>query len=155
MRDGSSESHARDVIHRIVNTGPDSRIAGLSVNNVAAEAGPVAKRPRIADLNTLPSPYISGVFDDLFDDRYNFHAVWETNRGCPYACTFCDWGSATMSKVRTFPEDRLQKEIDWFADHRIQWIYGADANFGILPRDETIAEWLAATARARGEARLW
>jgi radical SAM superfamily enzyme YgiQ (UPF0313 family) len=111
---------------------------------------PVRKRPRVVDLDTLPSPYVSGLFDDLLDDRYNFHAVWETNRGCPYACTFCDWGSATMSKIRTFSDDRLQKEIDWFANHRIQWIYGADANFGILPRDEVIAHWLAEKKRQTG-----
>src|SRR6188474_20779 len=28
------------------------------------------------------------------------HATLETNRGCPYACSFCDWGSNIMSKVR-------------------------------------------------------
>ena len=147
---GEGEVTFSELLSEYVGERQFTRIAGVSVNNAAEHAGPIPTRPRVADLNTLPSPYISGVFDDLFDDRYNFHAVWETNRGCPYACTFCDWGSATMSKIRTFSEDRLQKEIDWFADHRIQWIYGADANFGILPRDETIAEWLAAKKRQTG-----
>ena len=147
---GEGEVTFSDLLSEYVGERQFTKIAGLSVKNAPEEAGPNAKRPRVADLNTLPSPYISGVFDDLFDDRYNFHAVWETNRGCPYACTFCDWGSATMSKVRQFSDDRLQKEIDWFGDHRIQWIYGADANFGILARDETIAEWLAAKKRQTG-----
>jgi 2-(S-pantetheinyl)-carbapenam-3-carboxylate methyltransferase len=147
---GEGEVTFSELLSEYVGERQFTRIAGLSVNDGSAEAGPITKRPRIADLNTLPSPYVSGLFDDLLDQRYNFHAVWETNRGCPYACTFCDWGSATMSKVRTFSEDRLQKEIDWFADHRIQWIYGADANFGILPRDESIAEWLAAKKRQTG-----
>ena len=31
----------------------------------------------------------------------------ESNRGCPYGCTFCDWGSATLSKVRNFDLDRV------------------------------------------------
>jgi putative methyltransferase len=147
---GEGEVTFAELLSAYVGDRQFTRIPGLSVNNSDADAGPITKRPRIADLDTLPSPYVSGVFDDLFDDRYNFHAVWETNRGCPYACTFCDWGSATMSKIRTFSEDRLQKEIDWFADHRIQWIYGADANFGILPRDESIAQWLAAKKRQTG-----
>jgi radical SAM superfamily enzyme YgiQ (UPF0313 family) len=147
---GEGEVTFSDLLSEYVGERQFTRIAGLSVNNAIAESGPSTKRPRITDLDTLPSPYVSGVFDDLLDDRYNFHAVWETNRGCPYACTFCDWGSATMSKVRTFSEDRLQQEIDWFADHRIQWIYGADANFGILPRDESIAERLAAKKRQTG-----
>ena len=161
---GEGEVTFSELLSEYVGEQQFTRIAGVSVNpgrrpgvlgpvgssNGAGDAGAITKRPRIADLNTLPSPYVSGLFDDLLDERYNFHAVWETNRGCPYACTFCDWGSATMSKVRTFSEDRLQKEIDWFADHRIQWIYGADANFGILPRDESIAEWLAAKKRQTG-----
>jgi putative methyltransferase len=147
---GEGEVTFSELLSEYVGERQFTRIAGLSVNNAPVDAAPIAKRPRIADLDTLPSPYTSGVFDDILDNRYNFHAVWETNRGCPYACTFCDWGSATMSKIRTFSEDRLQKEIDWFADHRIQWIYGADANFGILPRDESIAEWLAAKKRQTG-----
>jgi radical SAM superfamily enzyme YgiQ (UPF0313 family) len=147
---GEGEVTFAELLSEYVGERQFTRIAGLSVNNASEDAGPITKRPRIADLDTLPSPYVSGLFDDLLDERYTFHAVWETNRGCPYACTFCDWGSATMSKVRTFSEDRLQKEIDWFGDHRIQWIYGADANFGILPRDESIAERLAAKKRQTG-----
>ena len=33
--------------------------------------------------------------------------LWETNRGCPFRCTFCDWGSATAAKVTKFGEERL------------------------------------------------
>ncbi len=33
--------------------------------------------------------------------------IWETNRGCPFSCTFCDWGSATQSKVFRFAEERV------------------------------------------------
>ena len=32
----------------------------------------------------------------------------ETNRGCPYGCTFCDWGSATMSRMRKFDLQRVR-----------------------------------------------
>ena len=31
------------------------------------------------------------------------NATLETNRGCPFACTFCDWGSLTYAKIRKFP----------------------------------------------------
>ena len=41
---------------------------------------------------------------DLLFDAYGeipgAHVTIETNRGCPYGCTFCDWGSATMSRAR-------------------------------------------------------
>ena len=39
--------------------------------------------------------------------------IMETNRGCPYGCTFCDWGSATLSRVRKFDLDRVFAELEW------------------------------------------
>ena len=92
---------------------------------------------RIDDMNILPSPYLEGTFDELIKayPEENWIALWETNRGCPFSCTFCDWGTATKSKVFKFEIDRLYKEMDWFAKHQIEYIYCCDANFGMLPRD--------------------
>jgi len=69
-------------------------------------------------------------------------AIWETNRGCPYRCTFCDWGSATMSKVRAFGQDRVREEAFWLARQGLQFVFLTDANFGILARDLEIADWI-------------
>lgn len=74
-------------------------------------------------------------------------AVWETNRGCPFGCSFCDWGSSTMSKVRAFDLDRLCAEIEWFGRMRISTVMIADANFGMLARDVDLAERLIAANR--------
>ena len=76
---------------------------------------------RIKDIGVIPSPYLEGVFDPLIKTYPNEHwiVMWETNRGCPFSCTFCDWGSATQSKVFTFDMERIYREIDWFASHRI------------------------------------
>ena len=79
---------------------------------------------------------------DLVDkvDGIDWIASWETNRGCPYMCTFCDWGSATATRMRKWTEDRLFKEIEWFADNKIPYIDCCDANFGIYQdRDKRIA----------------
>jgi hypothetical protein len=69
--------------------------------------------------------------------------LWETNRGCPFRCTFCDWGSATAAKVTKFGEERLFREVDWFASNRIEYIFCCDANFGIQKRDVDIARYVA------------
>jgi len=93
-------------------------------------------RPISRDLETIPSPYLCGVFDDLIQDaRYDFHASQETHRGCPYACTFCDWGAAYFSKVGIFPDSRLEAELEWFGQREIELLYNCDANYGILKRD--------------------
>lgn len=103
---------------------------------------------RMKDMTTLPSPYLSGIFDSLMEEHpeEKWIVLWETNRGCPFSCTFCDWGSATQSKLFQFELSRLYKEIEWFAAHGIEFIFCADANFGILPRDLDIAR---ATAEAK------
>lgn len=93
-------------------------------------------RERLKDINILPSPYLTKVFEDFFDRYdYNFMPVWETNRGCPYSCTFCDLGADYYSKVYQFDLDRLLNEIDYFSEKKIEYIEIADANFGIIKRD--------------------
>jgi radical SAM superfamily enzyme YgiQ (UPF0313 family) len=110
------------------------------------------KGPRLADLNIVPSPYLTGVFDPLMraNPEQKWIALWETNRGCPFSCTFCDWGAATASKVYQYDLDRLHREADWFADHHIDFVFCCDANFGILPRDLDIAQYVAERKRATG-----
>ena len=107
---------------------------------------------RIKELTTVPSPYLEGMFDRLIKafPNENWIAVWETNRGCPFSCTFCDWGSAVAAKVNSWDIARIYREIDWFADHKVEFIFCADANFGILPRDVEIASRCAETKLQRG-----
>lgn len=107
-----------------------------------------ADRDRIADLNTIPSPYLMGLFDEFGSVRAG--AVIETNRGCPYGCTFCDWGSATLSKVRRFDMARVYAELEWSAKHKIEDASIADANFGMLERDVDIALKIAELRRTYG-----
>ncbi len=104
-------------------------------------------RPRMRDLHEAPSPFLTGVFDRLMADHPDetWIGLWETNRGCPFQCTFCDWGSATAAKVTQFDPERLLREVDWFAARRIEFVFCCDANFGILKRDVEIAEYMAAT----------
>jgi len=108
------------------------------------------RMPRIPDLSLIPSPYTSGVFSQLMaehpEEQWLF--LWETNRGCPFACTFCDWGSAIASKVFRFDESRLYAELEWVAAHKIEFMFCCDANFGIFPRDVEIARY-AASVKAR------
>lgn len=95
---------------------------------------------RLPNLDT-PSPYLTGVFDSLLEQNPN--AIWnttlETNRGCPFKCSFCDWGSLTFSKVKKFELDKVYAELEWLGKNNIDYIFVADANFGIFKeRDEQI-----------------
>jgi tRNA A37 methylthiotransferase MiaB len=94
-------------------------------------------RGRLLDLAMFPSPYTTGEFDHWIDGKY--YMPVETNRGCPYGCTFCDWGAATLSKIAKMSMERVLGEVEFAAKHRIDTIGFCDANFGILQRDVDIA----------------
>jgi|TARA_B110000495_G_C23036366_1_gene619097 radical SAM superfamily enzyme YgiQ (UPF0313 family) len=97
--------------------------------------------PRLKTFEKAPSPYLCGVFDNLIKEnpKERWLASWETNRGCPFSCAYCDWGSATNSKVSKMEIDRVFDEMDWFSQNKIEFIFCCDANFGMLPRDYDIA----------------
>lgn len=107
-------------------------------------------RERILD--TFVPPYLCGTLDPLmraFPHEY-WTALWETNRGCPFLCTFCDWGLNTASKIEKYTTERLISEADWSSQNRIKFIYCCDANFGMLARDLEIAEYVAFKKRETG-----
>lgn len=107
---------------------------------------------RIQDLDAIPSPYLTGVFDQLLGQHPNLEwlGLWETNRGCPFSCAYCDWGRSQVRKIKTFSMDRIAAEMQWFADHQVQFIFCCDGNFGLLPRDLDIVEMVIATRKRSG-----
>jgi radical SAM superfamily enzyme YgiQ (UPF0313 family) len=108
-----------------------------------------SERERIQDLDILPSPYLTGYFRPDEVHRWKT-AILETNRGCPYGCTFCDWGSATLSKIRKFSMSRVRAEIEYIAQQGAHMIWIADANWGIFPRDVEVAQTIAACRQKYG-----
>lgn len=101
------------------------------------------------------SPYLAQ--RDLYESLIQAHpnaliaAVWETNRGCPFRCSFCDWGSNTFTKVRKVSMDRVRQEISWFGEAGVGYVMCSDANFGMLRRDQEIGELLAETRQRWGQ----
>jgi len=84
-----------------------------------------------------------------------FHATLETNRGCPYSCSFCDWGSATMAKLRRFSMERIAAECDWLGQMGVAYVMLADANFGILARDLDVADLICQVRETHGYPRMF
>jgi tRNA A37 methylthiotransferase MiaB len=117
-------------------------VAGLLINR-NGEAVKTNDAVRIDELGQVPSPYLAGIFDDLIakHPEITWQGTLETNRGCPFACTFCDWGSLTYNKVKQFGLERVFAELEWMATHNFDWISITDANFGMFPeRDNMIAD---------------
>ena len=100
------------------------------------------ERARIASLDDIPSPFLEGILP--YRDKYgkaNYGVVLlETNRGCPYKCSFCYWGGAIGQKVRAFSRERLREELKLFARDGVESIALCDANLGMLPGDEIFVD---------------
>jgi radical SAM superfamily enzyme YgiQ (UPF0313 family) len=92
----------------------------------------------LADLDEIPSPYLSGMLDSFLDQP--LMPLIETNRSCPYRCTFCAWGIGA-GKLTRFGEERVKAEIEYIAKRckKAMNLFIVDANFGILERDREIA----------------
>jgi hypothetical protein len=136
------EDHGTDYTH----------IEGLLINSPAGMIN-TGDPKRINDLDEVPSPYLTGIFDGVMAENPGviWNATLETNRGCPYQCTFCDWGSLTYNKVKKFELQRVYDELDWIGEH-CGFVTITDANFGMfVERDNMIVDKLIEVQKRWGK----
>lgn len=91
-------------------------------------------------INQFSSPYLNGMLDEFLADP-KLSPLLESNRGCPYSCTFCAWGVGSGNKLIKKDFHRFLAEI-WYVAERTKndvWFL-ADGNFGILKEDIEIAK---------------
>jgi putative methyltransferase len=132
-------------------------VRGLLINDngKTIDTGPGI---RIENLDEIPSPYLTGVFDELMKKypEIRWNVTLESNRGCPYACTFCDWGSLTYNKVKKFGLERVYAELEWVGKNNCDFVSLTDANFGIFPeRDSMIADKLIEVQKTYGNPKAY
>lgn len=135
-----------DFIDHIVFSEGETSLLQILQDMILGNATPrMLRLPRMADLD-IASVYASGVFDSIIEQQAHdigWQAVLETNRGCPYACSFCDWGTLTYSKVHKFTMSRIRQDLEWIATNPVTVVFLADANFGIFrDRDLEIAHMI-------------
>tara|TARA_B110000438_G_scaffold273678_1_gene293257 strand:+ start:1928 stop:3964 length:2037 start_codon:yes stop_codon:yes gene_type:complete len=110
-------------------------------NNILQLDGPGFRTKALDD---IPSPYLTGLFDKFFDGRLS--PLMQTNRGCPFQCTFCTDGVNEKQQVNQFSMERVLDEIEYVGKHlpkKTSMLMLADLNFGMMPRDRKICEALA------------
>lgn len=139
------EAVIADLLYNHMNDLPMDNIPGL-VNPRNPQV--TIQRPPRVNLQKLTSPYIA------YGEEYKQFAakiratgvpfmsiMWETNRGCPYKCTFCDWGSLTQSKIKTYAQQTVIDELEFICKEiKPDYLFNPDANFGILPQDVEYAK---------------
>ena len=107
---------------------------------------------RIKDLDEIPSPYLTGILDKFFDGKLT--PFIETNRGCPFTCSFCHTGADYFHKLNKFSEDRVREEIEYIGKKAgnlgITHLHLADVNFGMYPQDSKTCEFLVKSKKQYG-----
>jgi radical SAM superfamily enzyme YgiQ (UPF0313 family) len=92
----------------------------------AGDKGPCAQTT--VDLDAIPSPWLTGVVP-IEGQRF---IRWETQRGCPYRCAFCQHREPGARLVRRqLARPRILDEIALFCRHDVREIAVLDAIFNI------------------------
>lgn len=90
-----------------------------------------------ADLDTLPSPWLTGTIP-LAGQRF---VRWETQRGCPFRCAFCQHREpGARLRRRDFDEDRVAAELDLFCGAGVRDIAVLDPIFNVGPQATRVLE---------------
>lgn len=136
-----------------------TNVKGLAYlqNGVLHKTG---ERQRRTYLDELPS-----ALDviDLVDTKGNciYDSIsYETSRGCPFKCAFCEWGTGAIgTKMYQFSMDRVRSDWRRIVDAGIKDIWLADSNFGALKEDlekaQLICELKAETGLPNSFATSW
>lgn len=118
-----------------------SDCCGIAFRDI--DGSPILTAPNCPEsVEDYPSPYLTGVFDSIIEKNPDtmFDTIIETNRGCPYNCAYCDWSN--HKKLRLFPMEKVKGELKWLSEHKIEYCFCADSNFGMFDRDVEIAEYI-------------
>ena len=100
------------------------------------------KDPRLDKLDVFGALYANGFFDRFLHEE--FHPFLQTQRGCPFQCTYCHTGNAYCSQVIFQSLNFFAQDLDYlgkrFAGQHNVVLYMANTNFGLFKNDIEIAK---------------
>ena len=89
------------------------------------------------DLEILPSPWLTNVIDI----NNQIFIRWESQRGCPFKCGFCQHKEAGARLVKKwFDTSRIQSEIEYFCQQKVQDIAILDPIFNSDQRANNVLQ---------------
>ncbi|MDG2147988.1 MAG: radical SAM protein [Planctomycetota bacterium] len=117
------EETFRELLRALIQDEDTTQIPGLAQR---LEGKPVVPSPRpyCKDLDSLASPYLTGVLD-VCDIREG--ACYQTARGCPFVCSYCDYGR--NQPYFEFSLERVRAEMQYFKKANARILLNTDPTF--------------------------
>jgi tRNA A37 methylthiotransferase MiaB len=115
----------------------------------------IQKAPAAYVRNAEYSPYLESkhlllqMANDPDNQGKEMRMAYETSRGCPYTCSFCDWSSG-LGPTTVKRKADYRAELEFIASLPIKTVHDSNANFGQWPVDVEIAEMIAEIFPPRG-----
>lgn len=110
-----------------------------------------AERARCIDLDNFPSPLDVLQLTDSDGEPLYESIAYETSRGCPFKCAFCEWGTGAIgSRMYQWSMQRVRSDWEKIVAAGIKDIWLADSNFGALKQDLDKAKLLVELKQRTG-----
>ena len=137
-----------------------SSVAGLAYLDVAGALVKTATRPRSTALDEFPTALDHIELRDPDGAPLFKQVAYETSRGCPYRCAFCEWGTGAIgTKMYQFSLPRIRADLERLVAGGVEDIWLCDSNFGALREDlaktELVIELRERFGRPRTFATSW
>ncbi|KAA3614005.1 MAG: radical SAM protein [Calditrichaeota bacterium] len=139
---GEPEIGVDQFIDRVVQKRPYDGVPGLS-SRVMGDVVHFGDEKPVHNLDDLPMPaydilpmekYQHHFYSQVTDPRHRF-AFIETNRGCPFGCSFCNLALYGRT-IRRFSVARILAEIDLLVEkYGVNYLFFGDLTFGINRKD--------------------
>ncbi len=137
--------------------GTSAKVDGVLVHN--------PDRGRVAHLDEIPSPFLSGLVDLAQFDHFGADGqpvrgryerlLLETYRGCYMHCSYCQWGDEEWRR-RAYSTERVLAEIDLIVSRGLRVVFVIDAMFGHTRRAaEELLVGMAESRRRHGHPTLF
>jgi hypothetical protein len=131
-------------------------VAGLAFLLSDGAVHRTASRPRETELDRFPSALDVLPLRGEDGRPLYLRAAYETSRGCPYRCAFCEWGTGAIgTKMHQFSLGRIRRDLERLIEGGIEDIWFCDSNFGALRQDIAKAEIVVDLRRRSGYPRTF
>lgn len=113
-----------------------ANLRGIAYLDDAGEVVRTPARARATVLDSFPTALDHVPLRDADGEPLYKQVAYETSRGCPYRCSFCEWGTGAIgTKMYQFSLPRIRADLERLVQGGVEDIWLCDSNFGALRED--------------------